>query len=179
MELINVQRLNGRIYPLLVGVFLGTLQTGLFLQLMFTYSSGFSTYLMMTLCWLVGSALGVSYAARWGVRTGIFLLAAMAAYLTCVGLLHLRPFDTRLWPVYAILIVTAGVYPGVFFARLSQTNRVASIFLWENNGFIVGLVAGTVLYMLIGRLALWIIPLLAALLLFRVTEVQPVTDQTS
>lgn len=176
MAMTTPLRLKGRVYPLLVGVLLGALQTGLFLQLMFTFSSGFSTYLMMTLCWLVGSALGVSYAARWFVRTSYFLLMTMLAYMACGLLLHLRPFDTQLWLIYAVLIVLAGVYPGVFFARMSRTYRVASVFLWENNGFILGLVAGTILYMLVGRAALWVIPLLMALLLFRATETQPASE---
>ena len=176
MEMTTTLRLKTRFYPLLVGLLLGSLQTGLFLQLMFTFSSGFSTYLMMTLCWLVGSAVGVSYAARWRIRTAYFLLIAMLAYLCCGLLLHFRPFDTRLWIIYAGLIVVAGVYPGVFFARMSHTYRVASLFLWENNGFILGLVVGTILYMLLGRAALWVLPILMALLLFRVTEAQPAIE---
>lgn len=175
MEMTPILRLKTRAYPLLVGLLLGALQTGMFMQLMFTFSSGFSTYLMMTLCWLVGSAIGVSYTARWTLRTGYFLLAAVLAYLLCSALLILFPFDTRLGVFYAALIVVTGVYPGVFFARLSRTQQVASVFLWENNGFILGLVVGTVCYMLLGRAVLWIIPLVIGLLLFRVTEGQPAT----
>lgn len=176
MEISRTDHSKTRFYPLLVGLLLGALQTGLFLHLMFTFSSGFNTYLMMTLCWLVGSALGVSYAARWKVPTSYFLVVAMLAYLSCGLLLHFRPFDTHLWLIYALLIILAGVYPGVFFARMSRSYRVASVFLWENNGFILGLVTGTILYMLVGRAALWVLPILMALLLLRVTEAQPTSE---
>jgi hypothetical protein len=158
------------IYPSLVGLLLGLLQTGLFLQLAFTLSSSIGTFLLVTLCWLLGSALGVLYAAKLLRATGIFLWLALAAYAACVFMLNLAPFDTRLWPFYGLLIVVSGLYPGVFFARMASVYQARVLFLRENNGFILGLVLGTLLFMLVGRMALWVAPLLLAGMVYALGE---------
>jgi len=91
-----------------------------------------------------------------------FVLLGMLAYFGCVALLGTAPFDTQLWPVYAVLIMLIGLYPGVFFVRLSEYYRTSQLFLRENNGFIVGLISGTLLFLVLGRAALWVMPVLAA-----------------
>lgn len=162
------------IYPLVVGILLGLLQTGLFFQLTFTLSSTFGTFLLVTVCWLLGSALGVSITTNWRLPIGAFLAATLLAYAACTLLLAIAPFNTTLWPLYAGLIALSGLYPGVFFARMSPLYRAGALFLWENNGFIIGLVCGTLAFMLAGRAALWILPLIAA---FLVTVIpQPITQ---
>src|SRR5579885_672944 len=103
-------------YPIIVGLLLGTLQTGFYFQLTFTLSSGFGTYLLVTLCWLAGSMIGVLWAARQTVSTLAVLLLALNAYILTSLLLLLQPFNTTLFPLYGALIVVVGVYPGVFFA---------------------------------------------------------------
>lgn len=160
-------------YPVLVGTLLGMLQTGLFFQLAFTLSSSFRTYLMVTICWLVGSAIGIQLARLLPLRQahvrGI-LLAGMAAYFGCALLLDAAPFDTKLWPMYALLVMVNGLYPGVFFARMGRVYTARALFFRENNGFIIGLVVGTVLFMLLGRGILWLAPTLLAGLLLALPE---------
>ncbi|MEO8608425.1 MAG: hypothetical protein ABI690_11105 [Chloroflexota bacterium] len=151
-------------YPALVGLLLGLLQTGLFFQLTFTLSSTFGTFLLVTLCWLVGSAVGVLYLNRMTTRTQVFLGVALLAYAACGGLLALFPFGTALWPLYAGLILITGFYPGVFFARMEQHFPARILFARENNGFILGLVLGTILFMLAGRIILWVLPLTVAMI---------------
>ena len=164
-------------YPSLVGLLLGVVQNGLYFQLAFTLSSGFGTYLMVTLCWLAGSAVGVLYAARLPIRTGVFLLTTLAAYAVCSLILLVTPFNTTLLPLYAALVVAASLYPGVFFARAASVYAAGVLFFRENNGFIVGLVLGTLLFMLLGRAALWLPPVLLALCLvaLRLPFADPVT----
>ena len=87
-------------------------------------------------------------------------------------LLGLLPFQTGRWPVYAVLVGLTGFYPGVFFARMAPVYRARTLFLRENNGFIVGLVLGTILFMLAGRIALWAAPLAVAALLYLMGEPQ-------
>jgi hypothetical protein len=146
-------------YPALVGLLLGLLQTGLFFQLTFTLSSTFGTFLLVTLCWLVGSAIGVLYLTRMATGTHVFLGVALLAYAACGGLLAVFPFGTVLWPLYAALILITGFYPGVFFGRMSRYFPARVLFARENNGFIGGLVLGTILFMLAGRIVLWVLPL--------------------
>jgi hypothetical protein len=149
-------------YPSLVGILLGLLQTGLFFQLTFALSSSFRTFLLITICWLVGSALGIRIANQARLHLNGFALLGMLAYFTCVALLGAAPFNTELWPVYAVFIMLTGLYPGVFFVRLSEYYTVRHLFFRENNGFIVGLVSGTLLFLVMGRVALWGMPLLVA-----------------
>lgn len=153
-----------RVYPALVGLLLGVVQTALFLQLSFALSSTFGTFLLVTLSWLLGSALGAGLLAALPLRLRAFLALLLAAYAGVVALLTLAPFNTALWPLYGALIAAAGVYPGVFFARQAQHYRTSDLFFGENNGFILGMVTATLLFLLLGRPALWAgPPLLAAI----------------
>jgi len=154
-------------YLVLVGIFLGLLQTGLFFQMTFTLSSSFGTFLLITLCWLLGSALGVTQNAQLRYGTGVLLILALLAYGLCGMLLIILPFNTTLWPLYGGLVILMGLYPGVFFARMSVFFSARTLLTRENNGFIIGLIMGTLLFMLIGRAVLWIAPFaLAGLILW-------------
>lgn len=163
--------LNARFfYPSLVGFLLGLLQTGLYFELSFTLSSSYTTFLMVTLCWLLGSMLGVVVASRTKLQLNLLLLTALLAYFSCVVILGAAPFDTSLWLVYAVLIVVTALYPGMFFVRLSATYRASTLFFRENNGFIFGLVVGTISFLLLGRIALWVTPVVTAVAVGAVTN---------
>jgi hypothetical protein len=157
------------VYPALVGILLGLLQTGLFFQLTFTLSSSFRTFLMITVCWLLGSVLGIRLARRVKLHLNGFVLLGLVAYFACFGLLAVYPFNTQLWIVYAGFILLTGLYPGVFFVRLSEYYTARQLFFRENNGFIIGLIGGTLLFLLFGRSALWILPVLVAILVMLCT----------
>lgn len=148
-------RLMRPIYPTVVGLFLGLVQSGLFFQLSLTLSSSFGTFLLVTLCWLAGSALGVIWLAKWQLPTELFISSVFAAYTTMILLLGTVPFETDFMPVYGGLVGVIGIYPGVFFARASAQYRASVLFFRENNGFILGLIFGTILFAGFGRPALW------------------------
>ena len=150
------------VFPSLVGILLGLIQTGLFFQLTFTLSSSFRTFLMITVCWLLGSAIGIRIAGQVQLHLNHFLLLGLLAYFTCLVVLGAAPFNTQLWPVYAFLVLLSGLYPGVFFVRLSEYYAARQLFFRENNGFIVGLVSATLLFLILGRAALWGMPMLIA-----------------
>jgi hypothetical protein len=158
-------------YPLLVGVWLGLLQTGLFFQLSFALSASFSTYLLVVLGWLAGSALGVRGLAQRAIPLAVFLLAALSAYGLISLAVNLFPFDRRWQPAYMGLILLIGVYPGVFFARMGASYPPSTLFFHENNGFILGMLLGTLGFMLWGRIILWAWPMILALLLLRTPAV--------
>lgn len=158
------------IYPFLAGMLPGTLQTGLFFQLSFTLSSSFSTFLMVTLCWLIGSAIGVSLANRIPTGSKVFAGLALLTYFVCGLLVRSAPYDTRLVPVYAVLVTLTGFYPGIFFARMGSVYTAQKLFFRENNGFIVGLVSGTVLFLLFGRGILWLLPLILTVVILVLPE---------
>ena len=158
------------IYPSLVGLLLGSLQTGLYFQLSFTLSSSFRTFLLVTVCWLIGSVIGIGIAKQARLPLNSLLVLAIAMYFACAALLGTAPFNTELWPVYALFIVVSGLYPGVFFVRLNQYYRAQILFFRENNGFIAGIVIGTLLFLVAGRPALWFIPLLLAGMVFACSQ---------
>lgn len=153
------------LYPTLVGLLLGLMQTGLFFQLSFTLSSSYGTFLLVTLSWLVGGVIGAYALARLSYPIAHFLILALVAYFACGLLIQIAPFNSALWPVYAGLVILSGLYPGVFFARMAAIYRARDVLLRENNGFIMGLVIGTLLFMLMGRGVLWILPLALAALI--------------
>lgn len=159
------------VYPTVVGLLLGIFQTGLFFQLSFALSSSFRTFLMVTVCWLVGSAIGLALAPRTQFALNGFILVAIGMYFACVLLLNAAPFKTTLWPVYALLIGVTGLYPGVFFARLGAYYPARALFFRENNGFILGMVVGTIAFLLLGRGALWVMPILVAGVVMYLTTV--------
>ena len=169
------------VYPSLVGLLLGLLQTGLYFQLSFTLTSSYTTFLMDTVCWLIGSVIGVRVLREIRLPLSGFLLAALLTYFTCAILLSAAPFNTQLWPVYACLILVTGIYPGVFFARLGAVYSARILFFRENNGFIVGLISGTLLFLLFGRTALWLMPVLIAAVIIACTRwvYSPVTRHRS
>lgn len=150
------------LYPSMVGLLLGLLQTGLFFQLSFTLSSSFRTFLMITVCWLLGSVIGLRLARQVTWSLNWVLVVALVAYFSCVILLAVVPFQTQIWPIYAGLIVVIGLYPGLFFVRLSRYYTAGTLFFRENNGFILGLISGTLLFLVLGRSALWTMPILAS-----------------
>jgi hypothetical protein len=150
------------VFPTLVGLLLGLLQTGLFFQLTLSMSSGFMTYLLITLCWLAGSAIGVKYIAQRQVSSRFLLILMTIVYLTIAWIVTRQPFNTQLVPLYGSLIVLGGFYPGVFFARLSKVYTARMLFFWENNGFILGVVLATLLFMILGRTSLIVLPVSVA-----------------
>lgn len=155
-------------YPVLVGMLLGLMQTGLFLQLSFTLSSSFGTFLMVTLAWLIGSAIGAYALSHKSPK--LFLVVSLAGYGGVNLLLMLLPFRTGWWLLYALAVVLIGLYPGVFFGRMGRYYPARQLFFRENNGFIIGIVIGTLLFMLYGRNVLWGIPMVLATLLLVIPE---------
>jgi hypothetical protein len=148
-----------RLYPFVVGLLFGVVQTGYFFQLNFALASTYGTFLLVTLSWLTGSILGLR--AR-GVpfltlQRGPWI--CLLPYVVTQILLNVFPFQSSLWPLYGVLILISGIFSGLFFARMGEIIRpVRRLFFVENNGFFLGIVACTIAYLVAGRLVLWIAP---------------------
>ncbi len=155
-------------YPVFVGILLGVMQIGLFFQLSLTLSSSFRTFLMVTLAWLIGSAIGATTLSNRPLKV---LLFVMLVGYGAVNLLVLSsPYSTGFWFIYALIIVLIGLYPGAFFGHMGRYYPARILFFRENNGFIIGTVAGTILFALYGRVILWGLPVLLALLLLIIPQ---------
>jgi hypothetical protein len=149
------------IYLLLVGIFFGALQTAYFFRLSFALASTYNTFLMVTLAWLAGSLIGLR--VRLPLRLGSWL--CLMPYLLAQVLVNGLPYRADLWPIYAMLVLFSGIFSGLFFAQMGEVVRpVRRLFFIENNGFIIGLVGSTFLYLVGGRVLLWIAPIGLAVL---------------
>src|SRR5712691_7049297 len=105
-------------YPLLVGMLFGTIQTGYFIRLSFGLASTYGTFLMITLSWLAGSGIGLRLERVRAVSLRVGPWLSLSPFLLAQALLILLPFHADLWPLYAVLVMTSGVFSGLFFSRL-------------------------------------------------------------
>jgi hypothetical protein len=154
-----------RLYPFVVGLLFGVVQTGYFFQLNFALASTYGTFLLVTLAWLTGSIIGLraSRVSFLTLHRGPWI--CLLPYFVTMLLLNAFPFQSNLWPLYGLLILISGIFSGLFFARLGDIIRpVRRLFFVENNGFFLGIVACTMAYLLLGRVVLWILPLALAAL---------------
>jgi hypothetical protein len=162
-----------RLYPFVVGLLFGVIQTAYFFQLNFALASTFTTFLMVTLAWLLGSVLGlrISGLAVLTLSSGPWI--CLIPYVVTQIALNALPFRTELWPVYGLLVLVSGIFSGLFFARLGAlVQPVRWLFFWENNGYLLGIMACTLAFLLWGRLVLWLLPTTLCLLSWLLTPIK-------
>lgn len=157
-----------RRYPLTVGSLFGAIQTGYFLQLSFAFSSAAITLFGVTLAWLIGSGCGLWLTRR--LKVGWWQIAPLSigSYLLCSAILLMLPLQDGLLPVYLLMVALSGLYSGWFFATVAGyfQGKVERLFFWENNGFVAGIALTTVMYIFVGRLILWLFPVVLALITY-------------
>jgi hypothetical protein len=142
------------------GLLFALLQTGLFFQLQFRLTSAYPSYLAVTLAWLLGSLAGL-WLGRNGRRT-VWLAASLAAYYGVLILLRCFPYRIGCLPVYGLLMAVCGAQAGHFFAANRALFPSASrLFFWENNGIVLGWIAGFVGYIVFGNVFHWLAPVAA------------------
>ena len=81
------------------------------------------TILLVTLCWLLGSAIMLS--SQVFAPFSAFL---SLAYSVINVILIFAPVDTQLAPIYVTVIAPTGIYPGVFFMRFSSVYSAQALF---------------------------------------------------
>jgi len=160
-------------YALTMGLVFAFLQTGYFFQLQLRLTSAYPSFLTITLAWLAGSAAGVwlgaraSQAAQGGrpvLAEAAWLAASLIAYYLVLVLLRAAPYRTSMLPLLALLIAVSGVQAGRFFGANSPLFASAGrLFLWENNGFVLGWIAAFAGYVGFGGVFHWAAPALAAI----------------
>ena len=160
------------VYVLSMGVFFALLQTGYFFQLQFRLTSAYPSFLAVTLAWLIGSAAGLWLSRNAGTRSVlVWLAASLAAYVLVLLLLRAFPYRMGWLPVVGLLICVSGIHAGVFFGASRHVLGTASrLFFWENNGFILGWIAGFAGYVRSGNTFHWVAPAALALI---VAALQP------
>lgn len=150
-----------------MGLLFALVQSGLFFQLQLRLTAAYPSFLTVTLAWLIGSLVGLWVGRRKPGSTGFlaWMAASLVGYYLVMVLLRRFPYTIELLPVMGLLIVMCGVQAGHFFgANRSLFDSSASLFFWENNGFLLGWIVGYAGYVRFGNAFHWASPALAGLL---------------
>lgn len=133
------QRLEPIALPFVAGLHFAILQTSYFLLLEAYLSSQSLSYFVTLFFWLLGLLLGLNLGAdRWFVG---LLGAGVLGYYATFALTRALPFHAALYPVAAVASVVSGLLPGFFFRFAARRwANVRGPLLYENNGFLLGLV---------------------------------------
>ncbi len=137
-----------------MGIYLGLLQTGYFFHLEVWLTATYPGFLTVLSAWMAGTVSGLHFSKARVLKPSmmvVLLFASLTAYYLSFLLLKLYPYQSGFLPLHGALIFVSGVQGGVFF----QTYRnlfpsSSSLFLWENNGFILGWVGGFAGFVLYG-----------------------------
>ena len=142
------------------GVWLATLQWGAFFLLQSYLSSTALVWLVATLVWLAGSAVGLTVSRPRGELP--WMLAAAGAYYALREVAAHHLYDLRWFAPLLVPVAVMGGYAGRFFRqRAAHYRRVKSLLLAENSGFVAGTVLVPVLLFLRGEVTLTLAPALA------------------
>jgi|SRR5262245_20566981 len=147
----------------LTGVLLGQLQWGVFFLLQSFLASTAVVYLLGTLCWLIGSLIGLVVR---GERGELFWAAGMiGAYYAFAVLAAGHPYQLGWLSVLLPLIALMGCYAGRFFRyRARHFAAPKWLFFTENCGFVLGIVLTIGLLFSFGSSALLSAPLVVSVL---------------
>lgn len=161
-----------------MGVLFAVVQFGLFFQLQLRLTAAYPSFLTVTLAWLIGSVAGLWLGRRGQSTLGfkIWLAASLVSYYLVMVLLRVFPYTIALLPVLGLLIVICGIQAGQFFAaNRSLLESSASLFFWENNGFVLGWIVGYAGYVAFGNAFHWEAPALAGLAAYALRT--PIADE--
>ena len=134
----------------LYGLLFSALQYFYFLGLESGLAATVTIYMTVVFSWLFGAWLSLNL-TRAELKP-VHVLASVAAYLATLWGVFQFPFDGRLLPLYAVAIGISGFVVGVFFRSFARHfQRSKSLFLWENNGFILGFIVALFGFLRFGR----------------------------
>lgn len=159
-----------------MGLLFAVVQIGLFFQLQLRLTAAYPSFLTVTLAWLVGSVAGLWLGGRSRGTIGFatWMAASLGSYYLVMVLLRVSPYTIALLPVMGLLIAVCGFQAGHFFvANRNRLDSSASLFYWENNGFVLGWIVGYAGYIRFGNAFHWAAPALAGLLAYALRTPAP------
>ncbi|MBX3205692.1 MAG: hypothetical protein KF764_11535 [Labilithrix sp.] len=148
------------------GIHFAALQVGAFLAVESVSSSAWSTYAALSAAWLGGTLVGlwVAVPPRAAVIGGVLAFEGLVAFT------QLAPWSRGLFVLGVAAVGAGGLWAGGFFTRAARRRATEGVFLHENNGFVLGLVATPFAFAFGGRTTLAALPLVTCLALFRLDE---------
>ena len=145
----------------LTGVLLGELQWGVFFLLQSYLASTAIVVLLGTICWLIGSLIGLVVR---GERGELYWAAGMiGAYYAFTYVATGHPYQLGWLPLLLALIALMGCYAGRFFRYRSRFFSAPKwLFFTENCGFVLGIVLTFAVLFSAGSSALLTAPLVVS-----------------
>ncbi|MCF6284435.1 MAG: hypothetical protein L3K26_04525, partial [Candidatus Hydrogenedentes bacterium] len=147
-------------FPLFsVGLHLGILQAALFFIVQVYVTATYMGYFVIVLAWMLGVVINMKVALPKSLASAL-VLSLGAYYLMLLVAGTLAPY-WLLVPLYFALPVLAAQPAGAFFRELAGRVSARSLFLHENNGFILGLLLSMFGFVKWGVHFLYVAPLLS------------------
>ena len=147
-------------YAFITGLHLALLQFSYLLLLEINISSTYVTYMIIVVSWMVGAVIGL----RWkNLNADIGLFLGVASYYGLYMLVSYDPLSRSTLVLAALGVILTGLWAGRFFVvMLPLMKRADSLFLHENNGFLIGVIALFLGFSFLGRKFLLWAPLITA-----------------
>jgi hypothetical protein len=128
------------------GFFLGLVQVALGFALLAGADASALRFFALTAAWLAGSALGVLRGGRGDASSTRLLAVALVAIAVARAALARAPFHDAAAVLGLFAGALAGGYAGRFLGERAATwGDVRALLVHENNGFIAGFAAGSLL----------------------------------
>ncbi|MBX3262876.1 MAG: hypothetical protein KIS78_34305 [Labilithrix sp.] len=144
------------------GLHFAALQLGAFLSVESVSSSAWATYAALSSAWLGGTLAGLwlTLPARPAILGGLLAFEGLLVFA------RLAPWSRGLFVFGVAAVAVGGLWAGGFFVRAARRRATDGVFLHENNGFLLGLVATPCAFAFGGRTALAALPLATCALIF-------------
>ncbi len=130
---------SDHMFPLFVsGLHFGILLICLYLTLQMFVSASFVTLLVVGVAWILGIILNMKFAVPRSLSASMGV-SIISYYVLLMATSVFTPYEFLL-PVFAILIVLVALPAGSFFREYASRFSSSSMFLHQNNGFVLGYV---------------------------------------
>ncbi len=138
-----------RALPLLLfGLYFGVTQVALFFEVQVRLSATSDKYFLLVLLWMFGAAIGLR--SRFAPSLSRSMLGSLACYSVLLVLLRVMPPSIGAWVTLGLLVPILALPAGTLFRDLGPRLSASSLFLHENNGFVLGTAIGMLLFVAIG-----------------------------
>ncbi len=160
--------INLTLFAFFTGLHLALLQFSYFFLLLTNVTSTYITYATIVLSWMAGTLVGLLWRP---LRATPALIIGVSSYYLIYYIVVNNPLSPYSLPLAAVGVAVTALWAGHFFVvMLPLFARADRLFLHENNGFLIGIIAVFVGFTTLGqRFLLWT-PLLsgAGLLIHKV-----------
>ncbi|MBI2418019.1 MAG: hypothetical protein HYV28_08985, partial [Ignavibacteriales bacterium] len=144
------------------GLFFGILQSAIYFSVLVFVTATFMGYFIIMLMWVSGAAIVLRVNFTFNIRTSL-------TFTLCIFYLFLLVVKTStpsvwLYPLYGIMVLCMAFPSGQIIKLFAEKISAGSLFLQENNGFIIGSILGFILFLKFGVRFIYLAPVIAFML---------------